>query len=239
MSKPNEPDYSWAEYLDYMEGGGSDVISVPSAKQKGDAPVGKKDQPIWGVLVAVAVTVAAMWLSDVPFWPFTVSGNRHPIEPVMLAIILGMIFSNIFTLPKTLQPGIKYAVKKLLPIGIVLIGVRLEFDKLLKVGVEGLAMAVVETVFALVLVLALTKIFKLPQKLGVLLGVGTAICGGTAIVATAPVIEAEEKDVVFSVATVTLLGLLAMFLMPFLGHLRELSDKAFGIWAGSTHSRPR
>ena len=87
---------------------------------------------------------------------------------------------------------------------------------------------------------ALESCCKLPRKLGLLLGVGTAICGGTAIVATAPVLEAEEKDVVFSVATVTLLGLIAMFVLPVLAHSLHMSDKAFGYWAGlSIHQTPQ
>src|SRR5205085_2558993 len=97
-----------------------------------------------------------------------------------------------------------------------------------------------ETVVALLLLLGLTRLLRLPAKLGVLLGVGTAICGGTAIVATAPVIEAEEKDVVFSVATVTLLGLIAMFLLPIAGHFLQLNSRAFGVWAGlAIHQTPQ
>jgi uncharacterized integral membrane protein (TIGR00698 family) len=234
----SQPDYSWAEYLDYMEGGGSDVVSLPKAKAV--AAPAKKDHPVWGALLAIGVTLVAMWCSELPFRPFTLSGGRHPIEPVMLAIVLGMVFSNTWALPKSLLPGIKFSVKKLLPFGIVLLGARLNFVDLVKVGAEGLVLSVLETAIALVLLLALTKFLKLPQKLGILLGVGTAICGGTAIVATAPVIEAEEKDVVFSVATVTLLGLIAMFTLPVIGHLLHLSSKAFGVWAGlAIHQTPQ
>src|SRR5438105_5758673 len=190
----SQPDYSWAEYLDYMEGGGSDVVSLPAAKPVVAVPAVRKDHPIWGVLVAIGVTLAAIWLAELPFQPFTLPGNRHPIEPVMLAIVLGMVLSNAWALPKVLQPGIKFSVKKILPLGIVLLGARLDFSEMLKVGGEGLMLSVLETVVALALLLLLTRLMKLPRKLGVLLGVGTAICGGTAIVATAPVIEAEEKD---------------------------------------------
>jgi uncharacterized integral membrane protein (TIGR00698 family) len=236
----SQPDYSWAEYLDYMEGGGSDVVNLPPAKPVAVAPAQKKDHPIWGVALAITVTLAAIFLAELPFAPFTLAGNRHPIEPVMLAIVLGMALSNAWALPKRLQPGIKFSVKKLLPLGIVLLGARLNFREMLKVGGEGLMLAVLETVVALALLLLLTRLLKLPGKLGVLLGVGTAICGGTAIVATAPVIEAEEKDVVFSVATVTLLGLIAMFTLPVIGHLMDLSSKAFGIWAGlAIHQTPQ
>ena len=192
------------------------------------------------LLVAIGLALLAQWLSELPFRPFTLEGKRHPIEPVMLAIILGMILSNVWALPKMLHSGIKFSVKKLLPLGIVLLGARLNFREMMTVGAEGLALSVVETVVALVLLLVLTHVLKLPRKLGVLLGIGTAICGGTAIVATAPVIEAEEKDVVFSVATVTLLGLVGMFVLPFLGHALSLSEKAFGIWAGlAIHQTPQ
>jgi len=236
----SQPDYSWAEYLDYMEGGGSDVVSVPAAKPAVSVPAKKKDHPIWGVMLALVVTLMAIWISELNVPPFTLAGGRHPIEPVMLAIVFGMVLSNCWALPKTIQPGLKFSVKKLLPLGIVLLGARLNFQDLVKVGFQGLVLSLLETVVALLLFIALTRLMKLPQKLGILLGIGTAICGGTAIVATAPVIEAEEKDVVFSVATVTLLGLIAMFTLPVLGHFLDLSSKAFGIWAGlSIHQTPQ
>jgi uncharacterized integral membrane protein (TIGR00698 family) len=234
----SQPDYSWAEYLDYMEGGGSDVVSLPAAKAP--APDAKKDQPLLGVAVAIGITLLAFWLSELPFAPFTLPGNRHPIEPVMLAIILGMVLSNLWALPKVFQPGIKFSVKKLLPLGIILLGARLNFSDLIKVGGEGLALSFLVTVIALILLFLLTRLLKLPGKLGTLLGVGTAICGGTAIVATAPVIEAEEKDVVFGVATVTLLGLIGMFALPVLGHVFHLTSQQFGIWAGlAIHQTPQ
>jgi len=238
----SQPDYSWAEYLDYMEGGGSDVLTLPAAAKPAAVapPTSWLEHPIWGVLVAIGVTLAAMFISELPFRPFTLAGARHPIEPVMIAIVLGMSLSNLWALPRTLLPGIKFSVKKLLPLGIVLLGARLNFKDLVNVGFDGLILSVAETLLALVMLQALTRVLRLPQKLGTLLGVGTAICGGTAIVATAPVIEAEEKDVVFGVATVTLLGLIAMFLLPVLGNLMGLSSKAFGIWAGlAIHQTPQ
>src|SRR5262245_14087995 len=98
----SQPDYSWAEYLDYMEGGvpdvPSDVLNLPATK----AVAKPKEQPIWGVLLAIGVTSVAFFLSALPFAPFTISGGRHPIEPVMMAIVLGMIISNARALPKSL-----------------------------------------------------------------------------------------------------------------------------------------
>ncbi len=245
MSEP-ETDYSWAAYLDYMEGGGSDVLTLPVAAPASRPPA-HTEQPVWGALLALGLALAAMWLGALPVWPFTVtvaqgSATRvtHPLEPVMIAIILGIALGNLWKLPKLLQPGIKFSVKKLLPLGIVLLGARLNFGEMMKLGLTGLLLSALETCVAMGLLLALSRWLRLPGKLGTLLGVGTAICGGTAIVATAPVIEAEDKDVSFSVATVTLLGLMAMFLLPIIGHYLNLNSRQFGVWAGlAIHQTPQ
>jgi len=188
----------------------------------------------------VLIAACAVLLSELPFPPFTVSGGRHPLEPVMLAILLGMILSNALALPIACAPGIKFAAKKLLPLGIVLLGARLDFMAVVRVGTLAIVLSVLTIAVALFLFGAFVKLGLVPGKLGVLLGVGTAICGGTAIVATAPVIEADDSDVSFAVATVTVLGLVAMFLLPLLGHAMHMTDRAFGIWAGlSIHQTPQ
>jgi uncharacterized integral membrane protein (TIGR00698 family) len=240
-------DYSWAEYLDFMEGG-ADILTVPphakEAETKAAQAAKTQASPLPGFILTLAIMVAAIFLSEVPVWPFTLtdaSGKvSHPIEPVMMALILGMVISNCIPLPKVCSAGVKFSVKKILPLGIIFLGARLNFNEMVKEGLLGAGMALLETAVAFVLLLWLSKIFQLPRKLGLLLGVGTAICGGTAIVATAPVLEAEEKDVVFSVATVTLLGLIAMFTLPVLAHWMHMSDKGFGYWAGlSIHQTPQ
>jgi len=224
-------DYSWAEYLDCMEG--SDVLTLPTKPRV-------KDGAAYGLGLVAVVTAAALWLSEIPVWPFTVAGGRHPIEPVMLAIVIGMVVSNLWAVPSRYNHGIKIAVKKILPFGIVCLGARLDFRSVVAVGAAGLVLSVLEIVVALALVVFLSRQFKLPRKLGLLLGVGTAVCGGTAIVATAPVIDADEEDVVFSVAAVTLLGLVAMFVLPVIGALVGMGGKAFGIWAGlAIHQTPQ
>jgi uncharacterized integral membrane protein (TIGR00698 family) len=244
---PPPKDYSWAEYLDFMEGG-ADILNVPARPQEPATKAAQASQgaasPLPGFILALAIMIAAIFLSELPVWPFTMTDNggkpTHPIEAVMMALILGMIVSNLITLPKMMNPGIKFSVKKLLPLGIIFLGARLDFKEMIKEGATGACMAALETAIAFMLLLWLSKMFKLPRKLGLLLGVGTAICGGTAIVATAPVIEAEEKDVVFSVATVTLLGLIGMFLLPVLAHSMHMDNKAFGYWAGlSIHQTPQ
>lgn len=225
-------EYLWAEYLGCMEGLPTDIVSVKVAQPKQTAA--------WGVMICLGITLISMWMNELKIWPFTMKDGRHPFEPVMISIILGMVLSNLWKLPKAMQPGVKFSVKKLLPLGIILLGARLDFSKIIKLGAVGIAMSCFEILLALALMFFFMRWLKLTGKLGTLLAIGTAICGGTAIVAAAPVIEAEEADVVFGVATVTLLGLIGMFVMPVLGHLMAMSDQAFGIWAGlAIHQTPQ
>jgi uncharacterized integral membrane protein (TIGR00698 family) len=85
---------------------------------------------------------------------------------------------------------------------------------------------------ALGLTLWLCRVTGVEQKLAILIGIGTAICGGTAIAVTAPTIEADEKDTAFAITTITLFGVIAVFLFPLLGHALSMSQTEFGIWAG-------
>lgn len=228
-------DHHWADNLIYMEAGG-DIVNLPEPARAEEG----KERVVWGLLIALLITLPAFWMSSLPIRPFTLQGGRHPIDAVMIAIVLGMAVSNLWTLPTIFRPGIKFAIKKILPLGIILLGARLHFLDILRVGFAGLMLSLVEIVVALGLLFLFARIFRLPPKLAALLGIGTAICGGTAIVAAAPVIEAEDEDVVFSIATVTLLGLMAMFLLPVIGALAGLSPKAFGVWAGlAIHQTPQ
>jgi uncharacterized integral membrane protein (TIGR00698 family) len=193
-----------------------------------------------GLILAIAVAAAAMYLSELPFPPFTLANKSHPLEPVMLAIILGMILANVLTLPAALTPGFKFASKRLLPLGVILLGARLDFYKIIQVGAAGAAMSVLTILAGLGMFLLFIHLGWVKRKLGLLLGIGTAICGGTAIVAAAPVIEADDEDVSFSVATVTLVGLVAMFALPVIGRAMNMSDWAFGVWSGlSIHQTPQ
>jgi uncharacterized integral membrane protein (TIGR00698 family) len=135
---------------------------------------------------------------------------------------------------------VKFAAKRLLPVGVVLLGARLDFAKIVQVGVVGAAMSVATIVAGIGLFLVFIRAEWVERKLGLLLGLGTAICGGTAIVAAAPVLRADDEDVSFSVASVTLIGLITMFTLPLVGHALHMSDRSFGVWAGlSIHQTPQ
>ena len=128
----------------------------------------------------------------------------------------------------------------MLALGIILLGARLDFSALLEVGLTGILLSVCVAGFAITLFAFMTPLFGLSRTEGTLLGVGTAICGGTAIIAVAPLLKARDETVVVSVATVTLLGLVAMLAMPPIAALLALTPWECGVWTGLTiHQTPQ
>lgn len=154
------------------------------------------------------------------------------IGEVTVGIVLGLVVANLVRPPPPFNAGIRFAMGVPLRLGIVLLGARLSFGDVLSTGIGALVVIVACMAFALALVTALGRLLGLPPRLAALIAVGTAVCGNSAIAATAPVIEAKESDVSFAVATITLFGILAVLLYPLIGHALGLSDSFFGHWAG-------
>ncbi|MHB9071862.1 MAG: YeiH family protein [Sedimentisphaerales bacterium] len=176
-----------------------------------------------GVILAVFVAIPSVFLGQL----------YKPIGAVAYAIIIGFLIRNIFGLKPIFETGNKFAIKKLLRLAIVLLGVRLYFVDILKIGMSSILIIICCIVCAIGLTMYIAKLFKLPKKIGILIGVGTTICGNSAIIATAPIIEAEDEDVAFAVSTITLFGLIAVLLYPILGRFLSMSDTTFGTWAGT------
>ena len=167
-----------------------------------------------GLLVAVLLAALSIWLSQ--FLGVTMLGfDKTPISPVMLAILLGLIFGALVPLPEVLKPGFSFAVKKVLRLGIILLGIRLTIFDVFKLGVFGVPIVVFCILGALFFTTRINKWVNLPERLGTLIAVGTSICGVSAIVATGPAIDAEEEEVAYAVAVITVFGLLATLVYPY------------------------
>jgi len=161
------------------------------------------------------------------------SGAAMPaLNEILIAVLLGIVVANVLPLRARYSPGIRFAVQRVLRIGIVLLGARLSLDAILAIGGSALGLVVVAMAIAFGVALAVGRALRLPRRLALLIGVGTAVCGNSAIVATAPVVKAEEREVSFAVATITLFGTLAVFVFPLIGRALGLSDEVFGVWAG-------
>jgi uncharacterized integral membrane protein (TIGR00698 family) len=151
---------------------------------------------------------------------------------VTIGLLLGILVANLRPMP-AVDAGARLARAWFLPVGIVLLGARLSLADILATGVGALAVLVIDIVLVLGAILVLGRVLGTSSRLAALIGVGTAICGNTAIVATAPVIRAEERDVSFAVATITIFGTAAVIVFPLIGHALGMSDALFGYWAGA------
>lgn len=170
-----------------------------------------------GLLTASFLTWISMQLGG--FIGSTLLGfERSPISPVMIAIILGIAIRSLVTIPRSLSPGLKFSVKKILRLGIILLGIRLSLFDVLKLGVFGLPIVIACIGGALLITTRINHMLKLPHRLGALIAVGTSICGVTAIVATSPAIHADEDESAYAVAVITVFGLFATLFYPYLAN---------------------
>jgi uncharacterized integral membrane protein (TIGR00698 family) len=181
-----------------------------------------------GLAVVVAVALAARFAhGKVP------PATGKLVGEVIFAVLMGLVIGNVFRIPKFVQPGIAFAFQTLLRVAIVLLGATFSFAAAVSIGGRALLMVVFLMSLALITAHALGRLLGLPGKLATLIGVGTAVCGNTAISAVAPVIGARDEETSFAIATNTLFGTLAVFAYPVLGHALGMSDAAFGTWAGT------
>ena len=156
--------------------------------------------------------------------------------PVIGSPVLGILFGMILAFwkrPNLFNEGISYTAKKLLQYSIILLGFDMNLFNVFKVGKQTLVLMAFTLTAAFVTAFFIGKLLKLDSNTKILIGVGSAICGGSAIAAAAPVIHADEEDVAHSISTIFLFNVIAAFLFPFLGHLLGMSDQNFGLWAGT------
>ncbi len=160
---------------------------------------------------------------------------QSPISPILVALLLGLAIRNAVGLPAVYEGGLKFCLRHVLRLGIMLLGLRLSLTAAAEIGLVGLPIIVGCIATALILVTWINRALGLPRRLGSLIAVGTSICGVSAIVATGPVVEAEEDEVSYAVACVTVFGLLALFCYPFLSHTIFRGDaRMAGLFLGTS-----
>lgn len=177
---------------------------------------------IKGILVCLVIALPA-WLL----------GKALPIigGPVF-SILFGMILAFIKR-PASFDSGIKYTSKAILQYAIILLGFEMNMFNVIKVGGQSLLVMLFTLSSSFITAYIAGKALKVDGKTATLIGVGTSICGGSAIAATAPVIRANDEDVAQAISTIFLFNIIAVFIFPPLGHLMGLSDTGFGMWAGT------
>ena len=169
-----------------------------------------------GTALAVVVVVVAIQFANLIN---NALGDRGAISFITISILAGILVRNIIGLHPIFKPGVGFCLKKLLRAGIIMMGIRLSIFDVLVIGAWGIPIVILCILVGLVVTTYFTRLLKLPERLGTLIAVGTSICGISAIVATAPGIEAKEEEMGYAVANITIFGLMALLVYPYLAHL--------------------
>lgn len=169
--------------------------------------------------------------------PASLLGKQFPIiGGTVFAILGGMTFAPFVKKKESFAPGVKYTSKKILQYAVVLLGFGMNLKVVMETGKQSLPIIICTITVSLVIAYVLHRVLRIPAKISTLVGVGSSICGGSAIAATAPVIDADEEEVAQAISVIFLFNILAALIFPALGGalgFSTTSGEAFGVFAGT------
>ena len=167
----------------------------------------------------------------IPCW---FAGTAFPIVggPVF-AILLGMVVCLFWKDKGAFQPGVQFTSKKILQYAVILLGFGLNLSQIAEVGVTSLPVILSTIATSLIVAYLMCKAMHIPGRIATLVGVGSSICGGSAIAATAPVINAKDEEVAQAISVIFLFNVIAALIFPTLGSAIGLSNEGFGLFAGT------
>lgn len=178
---------------------------------------------LYGIGLCLIIALPAFYL-----------GKLFPlIGGPVFAILLGMIVTGFYKNKEKTQTGINYVSKMILQYAVILLGFGMNLTDVLKTGTESLPIIIMTISTSLIISYLLFKIMKMPTNISILVGVGSSICGGSAIAATSPVIEANDEEIAQSISVIFIFNILAALIFPALGTMLQLSNHGFSIFAGS------
>lgn len=167
-------------------------------------------------------------------WPAWALGKAFPLlGGAVLAILLGIGLRWVWQPTSRCRPGLNFTSKTVLQLSIILMGFGLDLGQVSQVGMASLEVTCITLLLAFLAAWGLGRLLRVPATLAALVGVGTAICGASAIAAVAPILRADEHDTAFALSTIFLFNVAAVLVFPPLGHLLGMSDTQFGLWAGT------
>ena len=176
-----------------------------------------------GFLFCLLLAIPSWWLG--PLFPV--------IGGPVFAIVLGMAVTLLMGSREVFQAGVAFTSKKILQYAVILLGFGLNLSEIAKVGLLSLPIICSTITVSLVIAFVLSKRLHMPNNISVLVGVGSSICGGSAIAATAPVIGADDEEIAQSISVIFLFNILAALFFPTLGGLLGMSNEGFGLFAGT------
>ncbi|AAZ21658.1 YeiH family protein [Candidatus Pelagibacter communis] len=161
--------------------------------------------------------------------------DKSPISTAMIAILLGMLFGNIFKIRDNFVKGLDFTQSYILKLGIICLGIQLKPFEFLEFGAVAIPLIIICIVTVLIVIKLLIKKLKIPTRMAYLISIGSTVCGTTAIMATAPVIGAKKNEVSYAIANITLFGILSMLIYPYFANYYFDAEPMFvGLFLGTS-----
>jgi uncharacterized integral membrane protein (TIGR00698 family) len=179
-----------------------------------------------GIVLAAALAWMARWLHDMP--------ALSRISALMLAIILGMAIRNSVGVPAAMQDGIRFSMRRLLRLAIILLGFQISMSQIRQVGGLGFLIVAATLVCTFVFTMWLGRRLGVDPKVTELIAAGTSICGASAVVATNTVTEGSDEDVTYAIAIVTALGTVSILIYPLAAAAIGMPAAPYGLWTGAS-----
>lgn len=185
-----------------------------------------------GILLCAVIAVIATFLSSLKIGGFALELIGAPVMSILFGLLISFAVPS---LPKKegFKSGITFTSKKILQWAVIILGFSLDLSTVLSVGSKSLPVIICTISSSLITAFIMMKLLKIESKTAVLIGVGSSICGGSAIAATAPVIDADDEDVARSISVIFLFNILAALIFPALGHSIGLGTEGFAVFAGT------
>ena len=200
------------------------VLRLPAGKTNWSALHGRGIWP--GLVLASMAAATAYAIRQLP--------GMTTFSPMILAIVIGIAFHNIVGTPVWAEQGVTFSMRRLLRIAIILLGLQLTITQVIEVGGRGIGIIALTLVSTFAFTVWMGRLLGVDRKLAQLIAAGTSICGASAVIATNTVTHAQDEDVAYAVACVTVFGSVAMFSYPLLPGLLHLDPHAFGLWSGAS-----
>lgn len=178
-----------------------------------------------GIIISIALAIASKWIAS--FIP------KDLISAGVFAMLIGMILHPIVNKLECTKSGIQFTSKIILKSAIVLMGAALSFEQVFHVGKYSLIVMIFTLLTAFGFGHLFGKLFKMNWKLSSLISAGTGICGGSAIAAISPTIEADDSDVAYAISATFIFDIVMVVLFPIAGRYFHMTDLGFGLWAGT------
>jgi uncharacterized integral membrane protein (TIGR00698 family) len=156
------------------------------------------------------------------------------LSPLILSIIIGMLVRNTLSLPAAIEPGIGFSLKRILRLGIILLGLQVTVAQILSLGGTALAIVALTLATTFVAIRLAGRALGVDRQLTDLIAAGTSVCGASAVIAANTVIRGRQEHVAYAVACVTLFGSISMLAYPLLAAPLGLDERAYGLWSGAT-----